>query len=98
VTCGGGTDIANVIDRGLNIIADNPGAMRKADVVLITDGGSSTDRAALLRTRANELGVTILGFGIGVEPNSLHPWCDEAHGVLDLDRLDDKAAESLFTN
>jgi uncharacterized protein with von Willebrand factor type A (vWA) domain len=97
VTCGGGTDIANVISRGLDIIETNPGSLKKADIVLITDGGSATDRAPILRQRAIPLGVTILGFGIGVEPASLLPWCDEAHGVTDLDRLDDKTAESLFT-
>ena len=98
VSCGGGTDIANVIARSLEIIETNPGAMKKADVVLITDGGSSIELAASLRARAAALGVTILGFGIGVEPVSLAPWCDEAHGVLDLDRIDDKTAEALFTS
>ena len=96
VTCGGGTDIANVVSRGLDIIEQNPGAMRKADVVIITDGGSATDRAPSLRARAAALGVTILGFGIGVEPGSLAPWCDEAHGITDLDRIDEKSANALF--
>ena len=96
VSCGGGTDIANVMARSLEIIETNPGAMKKADVVLITDGGSSIEQAASLRARAAALGVTILGFGIGVEPASLAAWCDEAHGVLDLDRIDEKSAESLF--
>ena len=96
VSCGGGTDIANVMARSLEIIETNPGAMKKADVVLITDGGSSIELAAGLRARAGALGVTVLGFGIGVEPTTLAPWCDEVHGVLDLDRIDDKSAEALF--
>ena len=96
VTCGGGTDIAKVVSRGLDIIEQNPGALKKADVVIITDGGSATDRAASLRARAAALGVTILGFGIGVEPASLAPWCDEAHGITDLERIDDTTATKLF--
>ncbi len=96
LSCGGGTDIANVIDRGLSVIEQNPGALRKADLVLITDGGSAIDRAPELRTRAAALGVTILGFGIGINQGALAPWCDEAQAVVDLDRIDDKAAEQLF--
>ena len=96
ISCGGGTDIANVVSRGLDIVEQNPGAMRKADVVLITDGGSSTDRAPQLRARAAQLGVTMLGFGIGVTAESLRPWCDEAHAVEDLDRIDEKSADALF--
>ena len=96
VSCGGGTDIANVMARSLEIIETNPGAMKRADIVLITDGGSSIEQAASLRARAATLGVTILGFGIGVEPSSLVPWCDEVHSVLDLDRIDDHSAEVMF--
>ena len=39
LSCGGGTEISSVVSRGLDIIEQNPGAMRKADIVLITDGG-----------------------------------------------------------
>ena len=98
VSCGGGTDIHTVITRGLEIIATHPGRLRKADLVLITDGGSSADDAPALRATAVSLGATILGFGIGVEPASLSAWCDEAHAIADLNNLDERAAEALFTH
>lgn len=79
-----------------NAMEQHPGALRKADVVLITDGGSSAERAPALRARAAAFGVTVLGMGIGVEPAPLRAWCDEAHGVVDLDRVDEKGAEALF--
>jgi uncharacterized protein with von Willebrand factor type A (vWA) domain len=96
VSCGGGTDIGNTISRGLDIIEEHSGAMRRADIVLITDGESPAERAPQLRTRAATLGVTVLGFGIGVVPAALTPWCDEAHAVEHLTTLDDKMAEHLF--
>ena len=71
--------------------------MRKADVVLITDGESETQDAPVIKQMAGELGVTILGVGIGVTADSLNPWCDEAHAVSCLDTVDDAAGEALFT-
>ncbi len=96
LSCGGGTEISSVVSRGLDIIEQNPGAMRKADIVLITDGGSAIDMAPALRGRAVALGVTILGFGIGIDHGALAPWCDEVVGVVDLDRVDEKSAQLLF--
>ena len=98
VSCGGGTDIANVISRGLDIIEHHSGTLRHADVVVITDGGSPTERAAELHTRAASLGVTILGFAIGVDPVSVAPWCDETHAVDQLETLGSSTAEALFTS
>lgn len=98
VSCGGGTSIDRVIQRAVDIIADHPGTLRRADIVIITDGGSDSDSAPALRERAQGLGVTILGVGIGVAPAVLSPWCDEIHIVADLDRMDDRAAEKLFGN
>jgi uncharacterized protein with von Willebrand factor type A (vWA) domain len=95
--CSGGTNIDRVIDRALEIIATHQGALRRADVVLITDGASSADQAESLRTRAVTLGVSVLGVGIGIDAASLKPWCGEAVTVTDLDRLDDTAAEHLFS-
>ena len=96
VCCGGGTNIACVVSRGLDVIERHPGALRKADIVLITDGGSATEEAAALRSRAAILGVSVLGIGIGVSGATLEPWCDDIHVVAQLDRIDERAAESLF--
>jgi hypothetical protein len=52
--------------------------------------------APVLREQAKALGVTILGFGIGVEPECLSAWCDEAYAVQNLDRIDERSAEALF--
>ncbi|WP_242343660.1 vWA domain-containing protein [Anaeromyxobacter terrae] len=96
VSCGGGTEIAAAIDRGLEIIRTHPGALRNADIVLITDGGSDASEAGRLRESAAALGVTILGLGIGVEREWLLPWCDEVHAVTDLSTVDDASATALF--
>ena len=93
VACGGGTDIASAVERGLKLIEDRPGRLRKADVVLITDGASSTERATTLRARATTLGASILGFGIGVDSNVLLPWCDDTHVIRSLNTMDDRAAD-----
>lgn len=97
VSCSGGTSIANVLSTGLSLIRRHPGALKKADVVLITDGESDTAPAAELRAVASELGVTVLGFGIGVEARALEPWCDEVQTVTNLAAMDDATAEKLFT-
>ena len=96
VGCAGGTDIALALARGLEIIRTNPGAIRKADVVLVTDGGSDASAAPALRDAARELGVTILGLGIGVSPEWLEPWCDDVEVISDLTTIDDAAAAKLF--
>jgi uncharacterized protein with von Willebrand factor type A (vWA) domain len=63
----GGTDIDKAVRRGLEIIADRPGALHEADLVLITDGISDTTFASARRERAAKLGVTVLGVAIDVE-------------------------------
>lgn len=97
VGCGGGTDISNVLGRALFTIEEAAGAMKRADVVLLTDGESDREDAPRLRQRAAELGVTIIGLGIGVTAESLLPWCDEAHAIHRLDTVDESAAEAVFT-
>jgi Mg-chelatase subunit ChlD len=94
--CAGGTDISVAMLRGLQIIGTHEGALKKADVVLITDGGSDAATAPTLRAGATALGVTILGLGIGVEREWLVPWCDDIQCITDVSRLDDEAATRLF--
>ena len=95
--CSGGTNITGVLARSMSIIQDGGAAMKKADVVLITDGESETQDAPVVRQFAEQLRVTILGVGIGVSAESLKPWCDDAHAISRLDTVDDSAAEALFT-
>lgn len=92
----GGTEISRAMVRGLEIIRSNEGRMKKADIVLITDGGSDTASAPVLRQDACALGVTILGHGIGVERAWLEPWGDDVQVVTDLNTLDTGSAEKLF--
>jgi uncharacterized protein with von Willebrand factor type A (vWA) domain len=96
VSCCGGTEIAAAVGRGLDIIRTHPGVLRKADVVLVTDGGSDASAAGALRESAAALGVTILGLGIGVEREWLLPWCDEVHAIGDLSTVDEASATALF--
>jgi len=97
-SCAGGTEISTAIARGLELIATNPGALRKADIVLVTDGGSDAQMAPNLREQASGMNVTILGLGIGVEREWLAPWCDEVQVVTNLSHIDDTSAEMLFAS
>jgi uncharacterized protein with von Willebrand factor type A (vWA) domain len=94
--CAGGTSIDAVLARALKIIETHPGALRKSDVVLVTDGGSDATTAPELREAAERLNVTLLGLGIGVSIDALTPWCSEVHTVEDLTSLDAPIASSLF--
>jgi Mg-chelatase subunit ChlD len=96
VPADGGTDIDKAVRRGLEIIEQRPGALREADIVLITDGGSDPAGAPELRERAARLGVTVLGVAIDVEPGRLAPWCDEVIAAHDMSRVDERAADALF--
>jgi uncharacterized protein with von Willebrand factor type A (vWA) domain len=97
-SCAGGTEIAIALARGLELIASNQSALKKADVVLVTDGGSDAQMAPKLREQASGMNVTILGLGIGVEREWLAPWCDEIQVVTDLNHIDDTSAEMLFAS
>jgi uncharacterized protein with von Willebrand factor type A (vWA) domain len=97
VSCGGGTSIATAFERALDLIAHHPRALRRSDIVLITDGGSDPGRAPELRERARALGVTSLGLAIEVSAEMLAPWCDEAHGVSSLSTVDEGVAAPLFS-
>jgi uncharacterized protein with von Willebrand factor type A (vWA) domain len=94
--CAGGTEIGVALSRGLELIKMDRGQLKKADVVLVTDGGSDPGSATKIREDALAMGVTILGLGIGVEREWLQPWCDDIQAVQDLTTIDDKSAEKLF--
>lgn len=96
VACDGGTSIEAAVRRGLEIIEKNPGTLQKADIVLVSDGGSNADNAQELRERAGRLGVSMLGVAIDVEPERLSPWCDHVVAANDMTRIDDRTAEVLF--
>ncbi len=94
--CAGGTEIADAVNRGLELVRQHQGQLRKADLVLVTDGGSDVQMAPRLREHAVDLGVTILGLGIGVEREWLAPWCDDIQTVSDLTNIDSGSADKLF--
>ncbi len=94
--CAGGTEIGVAMTRGLELIRDNPGPLKKADIVLITDGGSDAGSAPKLREEAKSLDVTTIGLGIGVEREWLEPWCDDIQVIQDLTGIDSSSAERLF--
>jgi Uncharacterized protein containing a von Willebrand factor type A (vWA) domain len=94
--CTGGTDIDTAMARGLDIIDRNPGPLHEADLVLVTDGASPAERAVELKSQASNLGVTVLGIGIGVERCHLEPWCDVIEAVTDLNCVEDGVADALF--
>lgn len=91
----GGTCIASAMRRALDVIGAEPG-MRKADVVLITDGGSSTGEAADLKARAEALNANVIGIAIDQPASALSEWAHQTHGIVRLDTLEDAAAEALF--
>ncbi len=94
--CAGGTEIADAVNRGLELIQEHQCQLRKADLVLVTDGGSDAQMAARLRERAKLLNVETIGLGIGVERQWLEPWCDQVQVVTELTSIDDASAERLF--
>ena len=95
VQCSGGTDITKAVTAALDIIQHRD-VIRNADVVVVTDGASDPACADLVRARAHELDVTILGIGIGVEKSALTPWCDEIEIVRTTDSLSDSTSDALF--
>ena len=95
--CDGGTNIDAAVSRGLDIIERNPGALSEADLVLVTDGCSSSDRAPELRRKAKALGVTVVGVGIRVKPENLEPWADAIETITSLDGLGEQVADAVFS-
>jgi uncharacterized protein with von Willebrand factor type A (vWA) domain len=95
VPCSGGTDVTNVLDLALNAV-ETRDVMKRADIIVITDGESDTSKAKWIRKRAKARDVRITGIGIGVKKRSLKPWCDEVHCVTDLNGIDEEGAVALF--
>jgi hypothetical protein len=95
ISCADGTEIGVALRRGLDLIQQHQGALKKADLVLITDGGSDPGSAPQIRTDAQH-GVTILGLGIGVEREWLQPSCDDIQAITDLTSIDETSATKLF--
>ena len=96
VVCNGGTDIDAAYERAFQIIRDNQGQLGKADIVMITDGGSTERRTTELREQAKAMGVQSFGMAIGVNADCLKPWCDTVQTVEDVFGVDDGLATKLF--
>lgn len=93
----GGTDNDLAIDRALQIVEQHPGELRKADIILIGDGGSYAHRAEALKKKADDLGVTIFGIAIEVAPSYFDPWCHITRRVDTIETVDNKTADTIFT-
>lgn len=92
----GSTDIGKVLDLALNA-CETRTVMKRADIVLITDGVSDARTAPWIKARAAARGVSILGIGIGVPAESLAPWCGDTYAVTELGGIDDEGATKLFS-
>jgi hypothetical protein len=98
VGCSGGTSIAAALSRGMELVRTSPGGLKRADLVLVSDGiDETTDEAPALRAQAAGLGLSIFGLAIGMPAAALHPWCDEVHGVTDLATVQPTIANALFS-
>ena len=94
----GGTDLSLAVTRGLELVEQgSAGKLGSADIILVTDGISDSSSSTQLRDRADKLGCSILGVGIGVEPQQLSPWCDLVESARDLNNLEPTLADSLFS-
>lgn len=93
--CDGGTNIEEAIDRALSVI-ERESTMRRADIVLVTDGISEAARSVELRRRAQARGVDVVGVAIGVDASSLRPWCSAVTTATNLASLDSATASLLF--
>lgn len=91
----GGTNVEGALDLALTAV-ESKSVMARADVILVTDGESSTARAESIRERAGAKDVRIFGVGIGVPKENLEPWCNEVHVVTNLQQMDDETATMFF--
>ena len=91
----GGTNVECALDLALGAV-ESRSVMSRADIILVTDGESSTQNAESIRERALSKDVRIFGIGIGVPKENLEPWCNEVHVVTDLSRMDDETQAMFF--
>lgn len=92
----GGTDIWNALTLALRAV-ETTKIMRRSDIVLITDGECDTSEAEEVKERAKVADVSILGIGIGLKPEAVLPWCDEAYSVTDMGAMPEDLAEAMFS-
>lgn len=102
----GGTNLNRALAHGLDLIAKAQEAgsvLRKADVILVTDGeGNVNDQTLDLRKAAKEAKVTIHGIGIGLtSATCIEAWVDSFAGLTNAQAkagdLPDDLADSLFS-
>lgn len=98
VPASGGTDIHAVLTRGLDLVAKHNPHMKRADLILISDGESDSSKSEEIKRRAQDLRATIYGLAIGTngQTSSLQPWCDHAAAVTSIGTLEEPIAAGLF--
>ncbi len=96
VQANGGTDIHMALQAGLKLILESKNDLQKADIVLISDGLDSTDKAAAFKKAATDAKIHVFGIMIGADVAPMLEWCHDAVGVSDVAALDDGLATKLF--
>lgn len=101
----GGTNIFKVLDLAVYAVETSK-LMKRADIILITDGESDETKAAEIREMAKKLDVSILGVAVQSKDDDedsdvdgdvlLDAWCDEWFSAHDVNNLDDATATALF--
>jgi len=71
--CAGGTEIDVALARGLGLVRDNQSQLMKADVVLITDGGTNTASAVKIRGDTSPCASTSSAWALGSSASGSHP-------------------------
>lgn len=97
-SCSGGTAFAPPVDKAIGWIEgarETRGALRRADVVLITDGFADREGAARRREFLKELGATVYAIAIGTPGGGLVAWADETTTIDDVSR-DTAAVDLIF--
>jgi uncharacterized protein with von Willebrand factor type A (vWA) domain len=97
IAANGGTSIDKTLKACLDYMKKEQsehGLLRKADIVLITDGEDGTSFDA--KAEADALDTRIVGIGIGVPAGALNAWAHESAGVENLQNVDDDIAQMIF--
>lgn len=96
VEANGGTNIHMALQAGLKLILESKNDLQKADIVLISDGLDSTEKAEAFKKAATEAKIHVFGIMIGADEKPMLEWCHDAMGVKDIATLDDGLATKLF--